>query len=363
MFNYILGLGLFLVPLILRLTPNASTVRMSKDIFYYFIVCLLVLFYEKQKEVGLKTKLILSYFLFHCYFFTNAFAEIYFWTQFQMVSISVVFFYLLISSKINKNLIFNIISIAGLIQALWCICNFFGIEPYYEIFNLFGKKLLFERYQAGQGIGALGNTMLSGAFIALCAPSLFRPKWAYIVPIYLLGIITTNSLMSLATLVGIILYYFYSKYVQLKFLPYFGLIIVCSCFIFFGFPEYGYFTDNDRLKLWTVSLNNIHNWFIGNGLGNFPNEIPNIILMDANQSKPMHAHSEYVESIYAFGVIGIAPIVYFFYQSIKKTNNIILLSAIFGIAINCFGNFTFHIAPLAMLSLTYLSLSFGDDNV
>ena len=125
--------------------------------------------------------------------FTNEFATIQFWTQFQMMSAGILFFYLISTEKIDNGLIFSYIRAAGLIQTIWLIFSFFEVEIYYYFFKIFNLEIGFEHYQSGVAVGSLGNSMLSGAFTALTIPAFFVGDYFIYIPILLADMDLLNN--------------------------------------------------------------------------------------------------------------------------------------------------------------------------
>lgn len=356
MVSFILSAGLLALPFTIRMTSYVNTLRMSKEIFLLLIMSLVFFFYNKTKEIDFSLKALFVGFLCFAYFNTSIFASINFWLQFQFVSISLVFFYFLLTTKLNKSLIENSLRIICLIDCSWIILNYFNIPIYDYIVNAFFNLVEIKDNSGGiYPIGFLANPNLDGALISLLSPLFITRKFIIFLPIILIVLLLGKSTIPLATFLGIILYFVYNKYTKEKWLPYIAFILVGGFFILNGFPG-GFLSDNSRLEVWEKSIGMIENTLTGNGLGHFALNFSKKYIVE-NQ-RFVSAHSEYVQMFYNFGFIGLSAMAFTFIHFIKNTNNLIYSSFIFGLSINLYGNFTFHIMPTSIIIMIMLAIGY-----
>lgn len=352
MTNILAGVGLVLTPLISRYSVVFSS-RSSKDSFFYILA---IIFMMTAKKEGRKPYLavLLSILVFNSFFFTYNYLSLRYFMQHVFFCVGAVFFYHLATSRLSLKRLIPYIRTLGIIQTMLVIFNHFGCDLYIQtLFYLWSDHYAINPEISYRIVGSLGNENTIGALIGMTAPA-FLGSWLMVIP--LIGVILTKSSMALITVIGCYAYYFYNKNYN-KYLPWVAFSIAAVLFGFLGFPG-GYFSDSNRLKVWKISVNLLDGveWLSGRGLGAFS---------EAMKEKPIpfiynHIHNEYLEALHAFGLVGLLIITTIVILSIKRTNNNIILCGMFATAINCYGNFTFHISATAFLGLIYFALAYKD---
>jgi hypothetical protein len=265
-------------------------------------------------------------------------------------------FYIISASHIKIFTLFKFIKALGLVQSFLCILDYFGYKIFFHLTSLLlNNTHIINPKLDSQIFGSMGNQNVSGALLALTIPA-FLGSPLIIFP--LIAIFLTSSSMAMMTALGCIMYYYYNKTRFDKLLPWVGFGAVAFYFPFFGFPT-GYFSDSMRAPLWNNAMLFIRgNELTGRGLGSFSAIMHQFPFKGTVFDK---IHNEYLEVNHAFGILGMLIIMYVLITSIFKTNNNIILCGMFATAINCYGNFTFHITSTAILGLIYFGVALGGD--
>jgi O-antigen ligase len=125
--------------------------------------------------------------------------------------------------------------------------------------------------------------------------------------------------------------------------------------LIYGTQKVGYFGDSGRFEVWEKALS-MYGWesLTGRGLGHFSDFfIRQFGLVHYNQFR--HVHNEFLEVLFAFGLIGVACFSYLLLQVKKSTS--LFCCCLVSILANCFFNFYFHISVLALIGIiTYVIL-------
>ena len=269
--------------------------------------------------------------------------------------------------------ILNVICIMALVQTGYVFLQMAGKEPLLTVLD--GSK--------AKPVGFMGSLNMIGAFLAFCIPAFFRKRWVYCLPIVLLPLIllisTKGAVISL--MVGTIFWLINQKWHWKKKL----LVLLIPLIILLGFlNRYGWkvFLFNQRYreyqKIFYVSNHlvvdnkyadiretvNITNSAFGYGIGSFYNFYPLIryARWGLKDSPELYgqAHNEYLEGKWMVGWIGMIIAGFFIYALYRKPPEgkyqLIIMTAITVILVNCLINFPLHIPPLAFLIVTYLAL-------
>ena len=262
-------------------------------------------------------------------------------------------------------IIYSYMFLAGLAHSSWIFLNYLGVDPLDVFLNTIGK---YKRYVSKQGMdvkvmGPFLHHNLSGAFIALSIPTFFQRKTFIAVPIAALVLLNT-SMATISVVVGTLVYVWsrFNLNFRRLYISLFGGASLLFALTYYKPTEklFRFFYDNGRLSVWYDSLTWLSGiWiFIGKGLGYFPDQFHKSFRYDMIF---LQAHSEYVETYVAFGIIGVVLLLRTIIISIKNTNDSILLAIIACLCTNMVGNFTIHIAGLAIIGILCFSYSFREE--
>lgn len=358
MLSYLIGGGFIATPFIFRFTGSLSTLRLSKDIFLYFLLMLIVFFYEKVNEIEFKHKLCLILITVFAFVHTEIFAIPAYWRQFQLFSSGIAFLYILSTAKIDYKIIKASLMILCLIESSWVLLNTFDFEFYKVIFTLFFKNVIQVREEI-LNVGSLGNPNLSGALIAITSPLFFSRKYFLLLIPIIAAIILGGSIMPIMTFIAGILYFLWLNLNLNKYLPYVLFSIAGIFFIVNGFPQ-GFLSDNSRLEAWTKTINFLDNYVFGKGLGHYSMYFSKKYVIENQLFKS--THNEYLQLFYNFGFSGLTLFFIPFIGLLNRCKNKIILSCIFAISVNCYGNFLFHISLTAFVALAIFAIGYVKEN-
>lgn len=347
--NIYWGVVLALHPFILRVIDRPAG-REGKDFFFYFIVCLGVVLFGNSKLP--KTESIILGLLM-VVGFLNQYNFMDYFSAYQMffVFISIVFL-AHIYGNIEKINLLNIVAISGALGSVFILFEACGVYLYKEYVNLMYSGALVDKKSVITG--ALINSNLSGAHIALAMPAIFRRKFAYLAPLYMSALYLCDSTMAVGTAVAGLLYFGYTKYFRAQSLPYLGALI--AMFALFWFSPRGQFgIDSGRFQAWDLMLQKaIVHFPFGNGMGWFASNFHkkySVFNMSFVQE-----HNEFLSAYFMYGLFGIVSGLILLGRAIKGTNRI-AAAGLFAFFVNCFGNFPLHVTPLAAIGIIYYALS------
>lgn len=359
MLSYLIGGSFVATPFIFRFTGNLSTLRMSKEIFLFFALMLFVFFYEKVNEIDFKIKLSLITLICFSFIHTQIFASSVWWRQFQFFASGIVFLYILLTARIDFNIIKKSLMILCLIESFWTILSIFNIEFYNVVFSLFFEKVVQIR-DGFYNMGSLGNPNLSGALISITAPLFFsRKHWVGLIPI-VVALVAGGSIMPLITFIAGFCYFIWLNLNLNKYVPYLLFLIAGLFFIMVGFPE-GYLSDNSRLEAWKKTILFLDNFIFGKGLGHFSAFFSRSFVINGEYFR--NTHNEYLQVLYNFGLVGFSIFSYLFVSLLRRKEEILISCCIFAIAVNCYGNFLFHISLTAFVALTIFAIGYRSKEI
>jgi len=267
--------------------------------------------------------------------------------------------------SIHYKFLLNCFALSCTIQSCWVVLGKIGFDPYHWMMpsNFQVLSAVEHKWQLGKVLGnvspgSLLHPNLSGAHIAILLPSLIRGKWIYVLPIsflalYILGasLAVGTAVLSLSLLFVIPLDKKYRAPLLLSLgFALFGAFIWG---LFFG----GYFSNNNRLDVWVESIQlffsqSFLDILFGVGLGQYP-ELYNAAYK--HDAVYYHAHNEYIEILYASGVIGLSLFCWLAYKLVRIPSSIYVKAIFCSILFNMAANFTLHIASLSSVAILSLA--------
>lgn len=316
-------------------------IRFIKDIYFVFFALISLLVF------GLKGKMDILLPVFA--FLTGNIYNEFFLYQF----VCFIFGYLLLCQAKHFGLtdfFIESLFILSIIQSIWFMLNYINLDPQEWINNLFNVKGGKFFLQNGKWVnardlkqlvvGSLGQHTLSGVLILVGIPQAIKRKWPllFIAP----GIILTNSTMVQLSALVMLIYYF-SKSIKLVL----STIFLLSIIFILDF-KIEYLSGQERLTAWKWGLNNFN--ILGNGLGYWSKHFP----INITKERFLSAHNEFLELIFAFGLIALPVLYCYLRDAFRKQNNLIFKIILFGLLFNSLGNLTFHISPIAVIGILLL---------
>ncbi len=239
------------------------------------------------------------------------------------------------------------------VYSIYTIIQYLGIDPIFNNLTL--------HYQGNiQGLSLLGNSTLTGNFIAMLSPLCLmfknlRYKIIYI--ICFIGILLTGSSLSLiAFIIGLLSYLILTKKYRI------AILIIILGVIFAFIKGKAFFTFSGRFEIWK----NIFSYckdtiWMGKGLGNFafnqyrPFEYLKVL-------KAASAHCEPLQILHDGGLIMLSLVIAYLIDLFRrmfstKVNMLFIgfTSAFITYLIISLGNFPLRIAPLALVGIIYIA--------
>lgn len=242
--------------------------------------------------------------------------------------------------KCDITTLYNGICIAACINLLWMILQMYGKDPLFVASKTYGDAPI---------VGLMGNRNFSSAFFAFCFPAFLRKKWAWLIPVVIFGLFLSKSGGGpIAVMAGIAAY----------FLPFyiFSLIFIFSCIWYILLSnDAGMF---ERLKMWRHGIKlSAQHWAMGSGIGHWGEVFKRFYLNGETSTWYSYAHNEYIQGFFEMGISFIVCFIGFITNIISRIERKSLyFMALVIIFVNCMINFPMHVAPTAMIALTWIAI-------
>jgi O-antigen ligase len=169
----------------------------------------------------------------------------------------------------------------------------------------------------------------------------FRPGWKKFIPVIGVGILMSQtSTAIMAAFIGSGWYLFGWRGSCLAVIP------SCIYYLFFKVQVHA-LSFGTRLEYWSDAIHKLYNSWqtVIFGVG------PGVYWQVGND-----LHSEYMNTLFNLGILGLALVVAYLVMSFKKACNRYLCAAFIVICVNAIGNHLMHTAPTAMLALIVMAL-------
>lgn len=246
-------------------------------------------------------------------------------------------FYLgVFNGSLKKSAWFNFICSVALAQAVLGILQWgFKIDP--VRFLLEKVVVVMGQMDFSSPVGTLGNQNFLAAFLAISLPFFFRDKWKLCLPIIVFALTITHTTTAIgAAIIGVIFYFYGWKWACAGVIP---------AGIIFAIKYWGSLFTNARVEYWKNAWESTsHSWqtlLFGWG--------PGVTWQSGNT-----LHSEYVSTLFNFGLVGIIIMVGYI-CSVQKLNRLLLTAFVIA-CIDMVGNHALHTTPTAVLILVIMAL-------
>lgn len=263
----------------------------------------------------------------------------------SMVKITVGMIILIAATKITDHVkAINALCYFTLFQcAVWGF-QMIGLDLVGGIAHIAGATMI-----AMAPAGTLGNPNFFAAILAITLPLFFRDKWVYCVPVIIAILLWQRTSGGyVAAMAGAI--YWVAKTRPKALIATIPAIIAISIFFWTNMDRLEF--DEVRRYTWLSILSNWDNWIL---TGNGPGTYPMFGLIE-------HAHNDYLETAFEGGIISVGCMVGFlamFYHRavvIKDKTQILVISSIVALTVNCVFNYPLHLAPTTFVSLILLGI-------
>jgi hypothetical protein len=355
MVNYFLGVALVVAPVFIK-TGMATTTVMSQE-YFLVIISMLGVFLFGIPRIHINIKL-LSLSLFALAFTTiNPFGLFPFYQL--MMSIAGVAWVALIyahAENINLEMVKKCFAIACVVQSLWVIAQYYGLNPHAIWIDLTSIGYKAKSLSEVKVYGSIGNINHSAALIACTLPFLKKRYWILPSIALYLG---DSSFPVICAFVGILALYSFKRE-NLTYLIYGAIALFLSALaLIFNLIPYGtYFSDTGRIRAWKALLEQLGLQFYGKGLGYVP-EVFTKTLVHGRRFYQMH--NEWLELYAIGGLLAVGVGVFLILPVLKNRGNPEINACLIALAVNSLGNFTFHIAPLFMVFGTCYALQLAKE--
>jgi hypothetical protein len=284
----------------------------------------------------------------------NSFDE----TIYFMVGVSI--FVALVKSKIKLEVFYNVICVSTVLQVGIAISQHLGFDPFLYFLNIFFYAV--PLLEGTRMTGTLVNNNFLAAYIAITLPFFFRGKtvfcdqtifgvkvtrvpygWFYFIPLifYVLYITKTTSAF-IPALIGTAVYF--SAFSFMSTMVWLMICVVGFYYIFIYHPFWGAHY-NDRFDMWKEALGLSFKSLFTTVFGFGP---------AASWSRPHPMHSEWIQCMHQFGIVGITLLTGYVVTIYRK--NRMLFSAFVIAVINMAGNSSIHLSPSAFLIIIIAGL-------
>lgn len=208
-------------------------------------------------------------------------------------------------------------------------------------------------------VGLMANPIEFSALIVFCLPAFFREGRFWLIPIPFAGLIISGPFLGMASgIIGICFYLFMTyperRKIMLVSLP-IGIFSICL-FHYFFIDEPAVMV---RVLAWKIGFAAfLEHWILGAGVGHWKALFYKIPMPGGNKVW-LTAHNEYLQMLFELG-IGFAIILAgYLFNIVKRMNfktSILPITALIVIMVQSSANFVFHIAPTAMIALTWMAI-------
>jgi hypothetical protein len=354
--NLFLGAALVAAPFFFKLAPHTAH-TLSQEYFFILVTMLGALFFG-IKETHRNFKII-AISLFVLAFMTVNPYGLYQYYQLCLCITGAVFMATIYSyqSEINYKFIGSCLGIVCILESVFLLFQYNGIDPHTEWFNLIGFNYKVITPTSRFVSGSLGNINHSAALIACTLPFL-RPRF-WLLPITVLLIV--NSTMPVITaLIAIFCLYSYKSKNYLFIITGFVALMLGAASLLLGLiPKASYFSDSHRIMAWKELWRLLGFQVTGQGFGYIPEIFSKILFPKVGRFYQIH--NEWIELYAIGGLLAVGVGIYLIVPVFKNKGNAEINACLIALLVNSLGNFTFHIAPLFMIFGTCYALQLTKD--
>lgn len=250
-----------------------------------------------------------------------------------------VFFFVRLYECLDFKWLDNILDgmcVGVIIQCVFVGLAHFGIPLEFLISDIFNDGIRIDGVLTpvfGSSFGSLANPNMLGSYVAICSMAFMREKWVLFSPLAIICLLSTGSIMGLASFTVGLFYFFGHQFKK----PIFLLAIVSMLAMPF-FDLSG--VDSGRFAIWKELLKNlsIEQLLIGSGLGWFADKG-----FALNGARVIQEHNAFLTLLNSFGLVGVAIFAKYLWKFLNNNQESRLFSTILFVAFcNSYGHFTLH---------------------
>lgn len=283
-----------------------------------------------------------------------------------------------------RRVVANFLRVAGLCQAVWVLCNWYGVNP-----MLWYPGMTEEKISDPHGFllavvpvtGSLLNKFYTGGYLAALVPFYFTRRWIYAAPILVVAVVvcdTATSLIPMIGAVGLLGGLWARRNLNRRYVVGAGLILALTGVLAVQGMGRDFLFMGERVRAWgdTVRLADARyvvmgqgeervvyafpgNGFIGRGFGLYRDNFWKIFNTRYREHFT-HPHNEPLYVYFAFGLVGVSLllILLFLVGKVvlsKDFDSPIYAAGFFAILINSLGNFPLHVPDVGFLTVVLLA--------
>lgn len=292
-----------------------------------------------------------------------------------MISLCAIIFYH-VSNLYRFQRIVVCYTLAGILlfQVVWSIVQKFNLDPIFRLAS---------NHHFCDVVGFSGSHNQFSLFLSMLSPLVFNN--IFLLGFVILGIFLSTSFAGMLGVVGGFLFYYRKERLLIVGVVF---IILCCLFLFLVHKDYR-IKFNERLDLWKLTISQVIkgkaemkvqqnitqiktcNPLFGYGLGSFfqisPYTQEGIILKNSGgMHRYEHAHNDYIEILFDFGIVGIVLFIYCIFDLVKVLREVmwdeelnIFVSMVVCIGVCALSIYTIHTAYNGMLISVILGLLYG----
>ena len=208
-------------------------------------------------------------------------------------------------------------------------------------------------------VGYMSNPNETAFLYVVCIPAFLMGKWykttKLAVAIPIMGVyFCKTDLAWVCVGVGLMMYLWHNKSKRWAYWSFIGLGLF-GLFVLLFKP---FHTFNDRIDFWKLTFGLFkQHWIMGGGVGHFKGVSYVLFVNKITPTWWMTAHNEFYQVWAEMGVIPLVLISGYYIDVLRRYKGQILsLTALAIISVYSLGSFNWHIAPLAMISLTWMGV-------
>lgn len=258
----------------------------------------------------------------------------------------------------SLNYILNGMAIGAILQSIFGIANFFSLNLYERIVTAMVGDVHYIRIAVSKEIvGSLGHSNLLGSYVALTVPAFFRPKWVWLLPLPVLLVSLSQSLMGIGASFCACIYWLNSQYkVFDRFTVY--LLSILGMLLLFAGGVGG--ADSQRFSAWKriFSVVDLKHFLFGKGPGWFA--LQRLNLVDGIMGQE---HSGFISVFNVIGILAFALIMPVFCKYLlQEEREPIFHASLYASFCSSFGHFTLHQSTVAIIIIVMAAICLAEGN-
>jgi hypothetical protein len=382
--QFLVNIGLVVIPLIIVKGYAPRQVKEPVALMLALAIGLTALYLGNLKKVTNKWIVILFFFMLLSTFFViksplvvgylsgnsimfsdnSELDNIWNWKPLFYAFVYLLMFISIISSEINVEFVFKIISWVSLLVATYCILQKFGFEQFLRVksVEVIGTP------KSAAITGTIGQPTLAAMYLAMCFPVLIYLNKYWFMLISLIAIVFCRSNVAYGALIIGMIALFTSKYN--KFMILVSLVSIILLFIATIYMFHVKLPDSGRFHVWNLTFNDIKMPFGDDGprfaLTGFGAGAFHYLFSAMHKSTWLQTHNEYLEFAYNYGLIGLSLLlisicsVFGYILNLLEYRYIRYLGCMFLIiCVNALGSFPWQLGVTTFYTVVILGLIYN----